>query len=144
MKWKKLDIAKLLQASNLSHKLKLITLIISIIGWAATYFQLFIICLAFSIEVEFLYVLAVAPLFSLARLFPFTLNGLGTQEAVIVYLFSLINVDSTLSLLVSLTNRALNFVIPAIIGVAVIHFGKSHGELPHSGAGTKENSEVPL
>ncbi|MDY7033224.1 MAG: flippase-like domain-containing protein, partial [Thermodesulfobacteriota bacterium] len=94
-------------------------------GWTVTYFQLYLICLAFSIKVEFMYVLAVAPLFSLARLFPFTLNGLGTQEAVIIYLFRLINVGSTLSVLISLTNRVMNFIIPAIVGIIVIHCGKS-------------------
>ncbi len=117
----KLDEEKLASSFALSNKIKFITLFISIIAWIITYFQFFIVCRSFNIEISLIYVLAVAPLINLAVLFPLTLNGLGSGEAMITYLFGLIHIPPTLAVLVSfLYSQVLTTLIPGLFGLAMI------------------------
>jgi uncharacterized membrane protein YbhN (UPF0104 family) len=112
---------KLDQAFNLSNKIKLITIIISIIGWLISCLQLLIICESFSIKIDFLYILAIASLMNLAILFPLTLNGLGSSEAMIIYLFGLKNISPTLAVLVSfLYTQIISTIIPGSFGLILI------------------------
>jgi uncharacterized membrane protein YbhN (UPF0104 family) len=57
---------------------------------------------------------------NLAYLFPLTFNGLGSGEAVTIYLFGLINISPTVALLVSLFSQVLNAIIPGLIGYLII------------------------
>ncbi len=115
-----LDENKLSLSFNVSNKIKTKTLIISLFASLLMYFQFFLLCLSFSVYIGFFYVLAVAPLLNLALLFPLTLNGLGSGEAMAIYLFSLINISPTMSILVSLVSQVVNAVIPGLFGFLII------------------------
>jgi glycosyltransferase 2 family protein len=115
-----LDKEKLAKSFSITYKIKLKTFIISLFAYFILYLQFYVLCLSFSINITFIYILAVAPLMNLAGLFPFTLNGLGSGEAVTIYLFSLINISPTMSLLVSLLSQVVNAIIPGIIGFLII------------------------
>jgi glycosyltransferase 2 family protein len=116
----KLNEDKLAHSFSISNEIKLKTFIISIIAWVILYFQFFLLCLSFSVQINFTYILAVSPLMNLALLFPFTLSGLGSGEAMIMYLFSLINISPTLALLVSLMSQVVSVIIPGLIGFLII------------------------
>ncbi|MBI4640614.1 MAG: flippase-like domain-containing protein [Candidatus Tectomicrobia bacterium] len=116
-----LDIERLAHSSCLSSTLLMTTLLLSFLGWGVTYLQLFILCLAFQADVDLLYAFLIAPMFSLARLLPFTLNGLGAQESVITYLFSLVGLPATSAILVSFANRVINYAMPGLIGFWAIN-----------------------
>lgn len=121
----KLDEGKLASSFRLPNRIKLITLFISIFAWIITYFQFFIICQSFYIKISLIYILAVAPLINLAVLFPFTLNGLGSGEAVMAYLFGLIHIPPTLAILVSfLYSQILTTLIPGLFGYLIIMLKK--------------------
>jgi len=107
---------KLKFAFNVSNKIKIYSLSISLLAWLLLYLQFYLICLSFSIEISFIYILAVSPLMNIALLFPFTINGLGTGEAMVTYLFSIINISPTLAVLVSLVSQIVNAIIPGIFG----------------------------
>lgn len=114
--WKKLK-----SSFNLNNKIKFYTFSISIIGWVITYFQLYLVCLAFNLEISYLYILAVAPLITLAVLFPLTLNGIGSGEVVMIYLFSLIGLSPTLAVLISfIYSQLLTTIIPGVFGFLII------------------------
>lgn len=115
-----LDENKLATSFDLSRKIKIKTFIISIIASLVLYFQFYLICLSFSVQLSFYYVLAVAPLMNLAGLFPLTFNGLGSGEAVTMYLFSLINISPTLALTISLTSQVVNGLITGFFGFLII------------------------
>ncbi|MBI5681013.1 MAG: flippase-like domain-containing protein [Methanobacterium sp.] len=115
-----LDEKKLASSFTVSNKIKLKVLLISLFAWIMLYFQFYLICLSFSAEINFIYILAVAPLMNIAVLIPFTINGLGSLEAVTMYLFSLINISPTLAILVSLTSQILYTVIPGIFGFIIL------------------------
>jgi len=114
---------------TLSNKVKIMAIVWSVIGWSITFLIFYIICLAFSASMKFTYVFAIAPMIILARLCPLTLSGLGTQEAMVMYLFRSIGVDGTNSLLISMTFTFIVSIIPAFIGLFVI------ANIHHSGDG---------
>lgn len=115
-----LDESKLALSFAVSHKIKFKTFIISIFAYLVLYLQFYFLCLSFSVNINFFYILAIAPLLNLASLFPFTFNGLGSGEAMTIYLFSLINISPTLSLLISLVSQLVNAVIPGLFGFLII------------------------
>jgi uncharacterized protein (TIRG00374 family) len=116
----KLDEEKLKHAFIIPNKIKIKTFIISIIGFLTSYVQVYLLCLSFSIAITFTYILAIAPLMNLAILFPFTFNGLGSGEAVVIYLFGLIGISTTIALLLSLLTQIVSSVLPGIVGFLII------------------------
>ncbi len=107
---------KLISSFSIKNSLKIQLFILSIFAWAINYLGFYLICKMFSIEINPLYIFTIAPLITLARLFPFTFSGLGSKEAVVIYLFGLININTTLALLASLTHFTLH-LIPGIFGI---------------------------
>ncbi|MCX6710095.1 MAG: lysylphosphatidylglycerol synthase transmembrane domain-containing protein [Candidatus Woesearchaeota archaeon] len=120
LKRNKLDEKKLVKTFTLDSGLKLRTILLSIAGWIVTYSQLYLICIAYSADVSFFYLLAVSSLFMLARLFPLTLNGIGSTEAMVAYLFGLIGIGFEAAVAISLTNTIVSLIIPGIAGFFVI------------------------
>jgi len=115
-----LDENKLALSFAVSNGIKLKTFLLSILAFILLYFQFYLLCLSFSIKITFIYVLAVAPLLNLAVLFPLTLNGLGSGEAMTIYLFNLINISPSMSIVVSLLSQVVNAVIPGLFGFIII------------------------
>lgn len=118
---KNLDVEKLKDSFILSNRIKLITLSISILAWIVSYLQFYAVCESLSVEISFIYILAVASLINLSILFPLTLNGIGSGEAMMVYLFSLVNISPTLAIVISLLyTQVLTTIIPGLFGLVII------------------------
>lgn len=115
-----LDGVRMRQAFTLPLKRQLVVVSLSLISWLGSYFLFFLICLAFQSDISFFYLLAVAPLITVARLFPLTLSGLGSQEAVVVYLFHQAGVSSETALIVSLVSQLILTVIPGLFGICLM------------------------
>lgn len=112
---------KLISSFAISNKVKFITLCISIFAWLVSYFMFLVVCLSFNVNVSFTYILAIAPLINLAVIFPFTVNGLGSGEAVITYLFGLVSISPTLAVVISLMySQILTTIIPGLFGLFII------------------------
>lgn len=117
---KSLDPKKMLAGSVLDRKLTSRLALVSVAGWMATYMQFYLICRAFYVDVSLVQALALAPLIHLARAFPLTVNGLGSQEVVITYLFGLMGVAPAASVLVSLFFTIMLVVLPGLFGLALL------------------------
>lgn len=115
-----MDAQRLLESFTLSNGVKFLALALSVLAWFVTYGQLYLICLALAINVAPTYMFVMAPMITIARLFPLTLNGFGSQETVVIYLFSLIDVNPNQALLVSLLYSFVQLVIPGAVGLLVI------------------------
>jgi uncharacterized protein (TIRG00374 family) len=128
-----MDAQRLLESFTLSNGVKLLTLTLSVLAWFVTYMQFYLICLALTVNVPLTYVFAMAPMITIARLFPLTLNGFGSQEAVVIYLFGLVDVSPNEALLVSLLYSFVQLVIPGLVGLLVIaREGLLSGQSPNS------------
>ena len=88
---------------------------ISVLGWLFTYCLLFFCFRMATVEnVELLDVVAKSPVMTLGRLFPFTLNGIGSDELLITYLFK--QYSTNLILVGSILYRMILIVFPALGG----------------------------
>ena len=117
---KTLDVQKLLNASMFSPLLKVVLLGISVGAWIFNACYFYVLCSAFPVRISLKYVLLIMPLLLLVRLFPFTINSIGPKEVVLVYLFGMIGVNSTLSVTISLTSNHISSIIPEGIGLLII------------------------
>ena len=115
-----LNIQRLQDACTLDTRTKVSAVMLSLVGWFITYVAFYFLCLAFSVDLPFIYVFAIAPTIVLARIFPLTLSGLGTQEMVVVLLFDEIGVNSANALLVSMSFTVVTSVVPALAGLPII------------------------
>jgi uncharacterized membrane protein YbhN (UPF0104 family) len=117
---KSLDVPKLLGASVFSPGLKIVLFGISVGAWLFNACYFYILCSAFPVNVSLNYVVLIMPLLLLVRLFPFTINSIGPKEVVLVYLFGIIGVNSTVSVMISLTSNLISSVIPGSIGLLLL------------------------
>jgi len=93
---------------------------LSIAGWILTVIYFLIICLVFHVSVNLWYLFSIFPVVNLAYILPFTLKGLGTKEAVLIYLFSKLGINADTSILISLVSTMVASVIPGLIGLFLI------------------------
>jgi ubiquinone/menaquinone biosynthesis C-methylase UbiE/uncharacterized membrane protein YbhN (UPF0104 family) len=117
---KSLDIKKLLKAFILPSRLKVSIMIISIGGWLCTCVFFYVLCSAFPVKVSLGYIILIMPVLTIVRLFPFTVNALGPMEIAVAYFFSVIGINSTLAVLISLLSNVISSVIPGVIGFLII------------------------
>jgi len=72
---------------------------------------------AFGLHVSMLYFFILVPIIMMIALIPITIAGAGTREAAAVYFFSLINIDKTIGLGLSLLNLAFTIFIGLLGGL---------------------------
>lgn len=103
-------------------------LMLSIINWITLYSIFFFIGLSVGINASFFYFLLFMPITTFVGQIPITINGLGTREAMMISLFSLLGISATKIFSMSLINLVINGIFPAIIGMLLIlQNKKSHG-----------------
>lgn len=121
-----LDEGKLYSSFRLPTKIKILSFTLSLFAWILTYLQFFFVCRSFFVNIDFLVILAIAPLITLSTLVPFTINGLGSGDAMIMYLFGLMHIPPTLAILVSFISlQVLSSIIPGFIGFIIIIMKKN-------------------
>lgn len=103
-----------------------ISFALSIAAWMITFLQLALCFWAFEASVSLIHVYAIAPIYSLVRMFPLSLNGLGTDEAALLFLFKGFGVSATI-IAAGLLYRVVMIFCPAIIGgAALVIFKKKY------------------
>jgi len=117
---KRLGHERALEASRLPIGLKLAAMGLSLLACGLAYGQYYLICRALHLPVPMAFVLLAAPLMDLAKAIPLTANGLGTREAVAVYVFGRIGVASGEALLSSLIFTAVSLWLPALVGAPFV------------------------
>jgi len=103
----------------------LTSFVISVIGWVLTYLLLFLILSVVIENVRLQETLSSGSLLTLGRLFPFTLNGIGSDEFIMVEVFKQFNYNETFVFAGSLLYRIAISIIPALIGFVIVQGVKS-------------------
>jgi uncharacterized protein (TIRG00374 family) len=116
----KIHIEKYLQEVDISISLMIYCFFLSIIGWLFSFTILWFSFIMVSSDIAISYVFMVSPILLIVRLFPLTINGLGTDEAVIIYLFSVSGVTPEQSIIASLIYRFILLVFPGIFGIPIL------------------------
>jgi glycosyltransferase 2 family protein len=109
-----------IEASRLPLRLKLTSVLLSLLACALAYSQYYLICRALGLSVPIALVWVAAPLMDLAKAVPMTANGLGTREAVAVYMLGRTGVPSGDALLSSLIFTAVSLWAPALVGAPFV------------------------
>ena len=126
---KKINFEEIRANLSFSNKVVIQSFIISFLAWITTYALLYICFITFNLPFSFQSVLILSPIITLARLFPLTLNGIGSDEALIIYLFSSdTDIYKTGILYATLLYRVVLMVLPALIGLILINFSKAKKE----------------
>ena len=115
-KTKAISLREMLEHFQLPADVVALGFVLSWIGWMLDYSILYLCFELTQLEIDFHTVMAMGPLLTLGRLFPFTLNGVGSDEAIIVFLFA---TDPSMQgpvLLGALIYRIVMLILPAIVG----------------------------
>lgn len=120
-KIKRLDFHQLLEFMSFSLKTKTVSLAISLCGWIATYILLFLcFILVGSEQLTIENALVEGSILTLGRLFPFTFSGLGSDEAIMIFLFQKYQITSAIILSGALIYRLILIFVPAMAGLVII------------------------
>lgn len=117
---RKIDLSEIINNFNFDKSLLIKSFLISILGWLFSYTVLWLSFKMISVNPTLLFIFMVSPILTLGRLFPFTLNGIGSDEAIIVFIFKSINITTVQSFSAALIYRIILLVIPGLIGLLII------------------------
>jgi hypothetical protein len=78
-----------IRATKKKQAILAISFILSIIMWLANAVLLFILASAIKINAPFYTIIAIFPIMALSDLVPLSISGLGTREAVMIFMFSI-------------------------------------------------------
>jgi hypothetical protein len=109
-----------LEASRLPLGLKLTAIVLSLAACGLVYVQYYLLCRALGLNVSLIFALVVSPLMDLAKAVPLTANGLGTREAVAVFMLGRTGIQAGDAMLSSLIYTAVSLWIPALIGAPFV------------------------
>jgi uncharacterized protein (TIRG00374 family) len=90
--------------------------ILSITGWFLQFFELFLISKLFSININFIYFIAIISIANIISSIPITIYGLGTREIILISLFSLFGIIPEKIVSLSLFWFTILWLIPSILG----------------------------
>ena len=113
----KFDFSKAVEQVNPGAGKLTVALILSVAGWLITYLQMYLCFRVVGVQIPLFYVFSVAPLLTLVRLFPFTLSGIGTDEAALAYFFTRTGLSLEGILAGALIYRFCTIIILGLIGL---------------------------
>ena len=99
-----------------NKKILLISFGLGMLSWLLSIFAFYLILLALNISISFVFVLVIVPLIALADLLPVSISGLGTRDALLIFLFELYGLPSAQAVAVSLIYLVIGYIFPACLG----------------------------
>ena len=120
-KSKKINLNFIVKNFNISYFTIFFSFFLSVVAWILTYILLWFCFKIVGVNVPLFYVLSTIPFLTLGRLFPFTLNGIGSDEALMIYLFSKFSCSMEPILVGALIYRIVLILVPALIGLPLIY-----------------------
>ena len=119
------SINKIHNTIDLPIKLKLTCILLSTALWISVMIGFLFLMWSNQLNISLTDVYYTYPILAVARLLPFTLNGIGVQEAILVFLLSDYGFNAEQSIAVGLQYRVISHLIPALIGATILLFNKN-------------------
>lgn len=127
------DFLHLLEHSRLTGRKIVVGLLVSAGGWAITYVQLYLCLRSVTALLSLTHVLVAAPLLTLVRLNPLAANGIGSDEAAMMYFFAEVQNPAAV-VAAALLYRLITMVLPGLAGLLCLRGGGFHEkEREHDG-----------
>jgi uncharacterized protein (TIRG00374 family) len=93
----------------------------SILAYICYYLQIYVVAVGFGVEISFVYLGLCSSFAAIISLIPISLGGLGTREAVFIYLLSKISIPSETAVLISFIEGSV-FAIVLMALIALISY----------------------
>jgi uncharacterized protein (TIRG00374 family) len=102
-----------------SKRRSLVMAAFTLAGWALIFTLAIYVARLLSIPVDAGFVVLIMPIVTLVELIPFTISGLGTRDATVVYFFSVVGVGSAEAVGFSIAYVLIGTYLTALIGLAL-------------------------
>ena len=116
----RIDMFLVIDQTRTTKKKLVCAILLSVLGWVITYFQLYLIFRGLQVQISIFYVFAAAPFLTLVRLFPFALQGLGTDELAICFVFRQAGIGYEESMAAALLYRFFLLILPGLVGLVIL------------------------
>jgi hypothetical protein len=97
----------------------LVTALLSLTGWLLIFLLAVLVARLLSIPVDAGFVVLIMPIVTLVELIPFTVSGLGTRDATVVYFFSAVGVGSAHAVGFSIAYVLIGTYLTALAGLVL-------------------------
>ncbi len=104
------------QVTSMKPGLILSCLLLSFANYSLLLMKVYMLALSVHMQVEFWFFASAVPLFRLVGLVPITISGIGTRDAVIIYILSSVGIPPESSLILSVLSLV-TFQLQALVGV---------------------------
>lgn len=104
------------KVTSIELKLFLVCILLSFVNYSLLLLKVYMLALSVHMQVDFWYFASAVPLFRLIGLVPISISGIGTRDALIIYMLSRVGVPPESSLMLSLLSLA-TLQLQALIGV---------------------------
>lgn len=94
----------------------IVPFIYTIIFWLSNYSIDYLVALAFNMNIPWLHFITIFPIATIIGLIPITISGLGTREAMLIYLFGLYGIKAEIVVAFAIVTLILTSVWPALVG----------------------------
>ena len=102
-----------------SKRRALVMAAMTLVGWALIFVLAVFIARALAIPVDASFIVLIMPIVTLVELIPFTVAGLGTRDATVVYFFSVVGVGSAQAVGFSIAYLLVGTYLTALIGLVL-------------------------
>ena len=93
----------------------LLNFLITAIKWTLTGLMIFILFYALGINLSFIYIFLITGSVKILSFLPISINGLGVDESISIFLYSLFNVPAASVLIVYLFSRVINYFLASLL-----------------------------
>jgi hypothetical protein len=100
----------------------LVAFICNLINWIGVYTTIYFSGRAVGIDLGITYFLVILPVATIIAQIPITVNGLGTREATMIFLFGKFGVEAVNVLSMSILNILISGILPSIIAIILLMF----------------------
>lgn len=104
------------RVTSMKLKLILVCLLLSFLNYSLLTLKVYLLALSVHIQVDFWFYASAVPLFRLVGLLPISVSGIGTRDALIIYVLSSVGVPPESSLILSLLSLV-TLQLQALVGV---------------------------
>jgi uncharacterized protein (TIRG00374 family) len=103
-----------------AHKGRIVSMVLlTLAGWLLIFLLAVYVARLLAIPVHPAFIVLIMPIVTLVELIPFTVSGLGTRDATVVYFFSVIGVDSAQAVGFSIAYVLIGTYLTALLGLAL-------------------------
>jgi uncharacterized membrane protein YbhN (UPF0104 family) len=117
---KDFDVDLLLDSFHMNLPTFFGSMAISILGWMVTNLMYYFAFLAVGAHIEMGYIFATAPIINILRMLPISVSGLGSADAAMVQLFSVVGIGNQFTLAASMIVNLTLIILPGIIGAVLM------------------------